>query len=278
MTKMADADEIKVEDDPKVEEKVVVVADSAPEGAAAEEDGIEILKKRLELEEMARERYQNEAQQYARREAEASSYAQDSNLQLILNAMDNSKMVSQHLRQELAMAMAGSDYLRAAELQEALSINAWRYQQLEAGKDELERATHTPPPNPVDIVEQVASQLTPASAAWIRAHPECVRDQGRYQNMISAHNQAVAQGLQADTPAYFEFVETRLGYRTVPRNTPPRSAPPAAPTTAAASFTGGNKNVVRLTNEERETAQLFGMTPEEYAKNKLQLKKEGKIN
>ena len=274
---MNNSDEIKVEDDPVVEEKVVVVEDKTAKEADSDDDGIEILKKRLELEEQARQRYQIEAQQAAEREVAASSQAQDSNLQLILNAMDNTRMVSHQLRAELAAAMAGSDYLRAAEWQEAISMNAWRYQQLEAGKDELEKITSAPPRRPVDIVEQVASQLTPASAAWVRAHPECVRDQNRYQSMISAHNQAVAEGYRADTPEYFAYVETQLGYRSS-RPAPSRSAPPPAPSSAAASSVGGSKNVVRLSPDEREAAAMFGMTAEEYAKNKLALKKEGKLN
>jgi phage I-like protein len=32
-----------------------------------------------------------------------------------------------------------------------------------------------------------------------------------------------------------------------------------------------------LTREEREMAGMMGMTPEEYAKNKVALKKEGKL-
>lgn len=274
MTKMADSDEIKVEDDPVVEQKVVVVDESNDH----DDSGIEILKKRLEMEEQARARYQKEAQQANERESAASYQVQDSNLQLILNAIDNTRMTSQQLRSELAGAMAGSDYIRAAELQEALAVNAWRYQQLDAGKVELERVVQTPPQKPVDIVEQVASQLTPASAAWVRAHPECVRDQNRYQHMLSAHNHAVTEGYQADTPEYFAYVESQLGYRPQQRAMPSRSAPPAAPSSAAASSSGGNKNLVRLSPEERETASLFGMTPEEYAKNKMALKKEGKIN
>jgi hypothetical protein len=35
---------------------------------------------------------------------------------------------------------------------------------------------------------------------------------------------------------------------------------------------------VRLSSEEREMAQMMGMTPEEYGKNKLALKREGKLN
>jgi phage I-like protein len=36
--------------------------------------------------------------------------------------------------------------------------------------------------------------------------------------------------------------------------------------------------VVRLSKDEREMAQMMGMTDQEYAKNKLALVKEGKLN
>jgi hypothetical protein len=35
--------------------------------------------------------------------------------------------------------------------------------------------------------------------------------------------------------------------------------------------------VVRLTREQREMADMMGMKPEDYAKNMMALKKEGKI-
>jgi phage I-like protein len=56
-----------------------------------------------------------------------------------------------------------------------------------------------------------------------------------------------------------------------------KAPPPAAPSSRAASNGSGGRNAVTLTREEREMAGIMGMTPEEYAKNKVALKKEGKL-
>ena len=86
---------------------------------------------------------------------------------------------------------------------------------------------------------------------------------------------------KADSEDYFANVETLLGVRKAPAAEEPLSSasrrstpPPAAP--VSRETRGGN--VVRLTSEEREMADMMKMTPEEYAKNKVALKKEGRLN
>ena len=56
-----------------------------------------------------------------------------------------------------------------------------------------------------------------------------------------------------------------------------RAPPPPAPSSRAASNGSGGKNAVTLNKEQREMAAIMGMTPEEYAKNMVALKKEGKM-
>ena len=63
-----------------------------------------------------------------------------------------------------------------------------------------------------------------------------------------------------------------------PAATAPAEAKAAAPAAAPVSRgSSGRENVVRLTAAEREMAELMGMKPEEYARNKIALKKEGKL-
>jgi phage I-like protein len=45
-----------------------------------------------------------------------------------------------------------------------------------------------------------------------------------------------------------------------------------------ASNSSGRPNVVRLTAEQKEMASMMGMSPEDYAKNMVALKREGKLN
>jgi hypothetical protein len=115
------------------------------------------------------------------------------------------------------------------------------------------------------------------------------------QEMVAAHQLAIARGAEADTDDYFERVEAVLGVNRQSRNSddysdPVSSAsspskgrvvsPPAAPVSRGSNGVGGNPrpNVVRLTAAERETARDLGMTNEDYARNKVALQREGKLN
>ena len=61
-----------------------------------------------------------------------------------------------------------------------------------------------------------------------------------------------------------------------------RSSPPAAPVSRSGSGNGSRPNVVTLSSDEREMAKLMfpdSKNPEvDYAKNKLLLQREGKLN
>jgi hypothetical protein len=101
--------------------------------------------------------------------------------------------------------------------------------------------------------------------------------------MVAAHYEAVAEGIKADSPEYFEFVEQKLGVVTdpEPRQTPQRqqalrSPPPAAP--ARGNSSGGKTRTMTLSPLQREMARASGLTDEEYAANLVALRNEGKIS
>lgn len=297
---MADTEE-KVQDEeivveaPKEEAEATAKASDTPEEA---DTGIQSLKKQLEMERQARSEAERRAREASNQANRASYEVQDSNLQLIMSAIDSVKRGNEMLKRDYATAMQSGDYEAAAEIQSNMSINGAKLLQLENGRSALEQRLKTPPQQepeaPRDPVEAIASQLSPRSAAWVRAHPECVKDRRLYMKMIGAHNIAVADGFQADTDEYFAEIERQMGYskpqtavqadydeeptsmaaKPMARKAPP----PAAPTSRAASNGNGGRNTVTLSREEREMASMMGMTPEEYGKNKLALKKEGKLN
>jgi hypothetical protein len=259
--------------------------------------GIDALKIQLQNEQAARleaERRANVAQQYAGR---AHVEVQDSNLQLVVSAIDTIKRDNLMNRRAYAEALASQDFDRAAEINEVIVINASKLRQLEDGKTVLEqRAAEARQPQQQqqqpaqggDPVEAVASQLSPRSAAWIRAHPEAVKNQKTYTKMIGLHNVAVADGLVADSDEYFEYIETQLGYRKparqqdVDQDDDPqaqaakpmqrRVAPPSAPPSR-----GGSSNRITLSAAQREAASISGLTEEEYARN-LQNEKKRRVN
>jgi hypothetical protein len=280
-------------------------AESAAEAPEqAQEDtvapAIETLKAQLadaKAARLAAERREREAAEAA---AQARTGAHDANLNMVNGAIERVKQDTATLKLALKEAWTIGDYDKAADIQEAMATNAANMMRLTDGKAAMEAA---PPqkavPAAADPVEALASQLSAASAAWVRKHPECVTDQRMFQKMVAAHNLAVADGIGADTPEYFNFVETTLKLKPVrasetPRTPDPapqeekspmseaaapaqrRSAPPAAPVSRQ-NVPGQKPNVMRLTQAEANIAADMGMTVKEYAANKAKLVAEGRL-
>jgi hypothetical protein len=296
---MSDNDEkleIEIENDPEVVEELEIVQKDEPEGKEDEkspDEGIQSLRLKLEQEKIARLEAEKQARLSAEHAYRASSEAHDTNLQLVKSAIETVKSTSDNLKRAYAEALSVGDYSKGAELQEAMSLNAARLMELERGRAAME---NTPPPQQrdPDPVETLASQLSPRSADWVRRNPQCVTDPRLYQKMVAAHNLAVADGYEPDSDDYFGFIEDtiKINRRQAPQRevsdeednfssaakpVQRRSAPPSAPVTRSGTATGQRPNQVRLSAAEAETARDLGMTPEEYARNKLLLQKEGRL-
>lgn len=256
------------------------------------EDGITKLREQLEIERRGRIEAERAANEATQRAHSSTVEAQDANLHLIANAIKTVEQNNEILKANYRAAMAEGDFDTVADLQLEMSSNAAKLLQLEQGKKALEAEPKTEAPRPFtpDPVEALASQLTPRSAEWVRAHPEYARDPNKYNAMLAAHNLAMANGIAPDTDDYFEAVEESLRIRrpalqqeddptaAAAQTTQRRSAPPAAPVSRSGTTPGTKPNRVTLSAEERELAEMMGFTPEEYARNKLALIKEGKLN
>jgi hypothetical protein len=277
---MEDEDEITLELTPEEE----------PEAPQEEEPAyITDLKRQLAEEKAARIQAEQKAHQANRETHKAKSEVDDTNLQLVVNAIDTVNRDIELLSQAHTFALQSGDFDRATKIQREMSANEAKLLQLENGRQAMENAPRQPEPQmaPADPVEAFASQLSPRSADWVRKHPEFVRDPRLNAKMIAAHNLAVADGIPTDTDDYFAAIEETLKVTPKPVQTDTddqyaakavrrRDAAPAA----APANRGGqsaSSNVVRLTAAEREMAEMMGMKPEDYAKNKVALKKEGKI-
>ena len=222
-------------------------------------------------------------------EVKARTEVQTTQLDLVKNAIDRINEQKAALKAQYAAAAASGDWDAAADAQSQMADAAAQLTQLEAGRKQMEKA---PKPQPIvveDPVERLASGLSPQSAAWVRSHPEMVRDPVKNRKMIRAAEDAVDDGIAPDSPEYFAYVEKRLGLRTdataddsalsqaaAPRSQ--RTAPAAAPVSRSGNGAAPRSNVVTLTAEEREMASIMGMSDKEYAQNKVALKREGKLN
>ena len=118
------------------------------------------------------------------------------------------------------------------------------------------------PRQPVsDPVEAVAANLSPKSAAWIRAHPECVTDPKMNARMMAAHNLAIAEDIPLDSPEYFERIEQGIKTTvTKKQDSKPANGDGRRPSSAATSGTGagggmnGGQVQVKLTAGEARSA------------------------
>jgi hypothetical protein len=278
----------------EAEDKIVVEEQASVEEQPKEltlEEGVEELKQRLAAAEA-----RAKAAEDAKHKAEVEAYAargtvQETNLQLVSNAIDTLRQSNEIAKANYKAAMSAGDYDAAATYQEEMSGHAAKLLQLEQGKQVLESTPLpvAPVQRSTDPVEAFAAQLSPRSAEWVRRHPQFVTDPRLNQKMIAAHNMVMADGGVADSDDYFTEVERLLGVgKAPPAATAEAMSEAAQPTARRATSTpppaapvsrdtrGGN--IVRLTPEEREMAEMMKMTPEEYAKNKIALKKEGRLH
>lgn len=302
MSDAAEQIEIELDDPEKKPEDAeikVVKAEDATAKVLEPEEGLEKLKKQLDDEKKSNEankvallREQTRANNAEHAIVAAKTEVQDTNLSLVTNAIETVKQSQSVLRANYATAMREQDFDKVAEINEAMGNNSAKLLQLEQGKEALEKAPK--PTAPVrqtqnDPVEALASQLSPRSASWVRAHPEYATNTNLYNKMIAAHN-LVKDDHAADSDGYFSAIEDVL--RIKPREvehvdedptaqaaqaTQRRVAPPAAPVSRSGTSNGSRPNVVRLSAAEREMAGMMGMSDTEYAKNKLQLQKDGKL-
>ena len=277
------------------EEEDVVIAveveedhDNTP-AAIPPEDGIAELRRQLDAERAARQSAERAAYD-ARREAHnARNNEDETNVQLVSNAIDTLRRDDEILKQNYQYAMSQGNFSAAADIQQEMSGNAAKLLQLSNGLEAMKARPKQPEPvqAPSDPVEAFAALLSPKSADWVRKHPEYVKDAKLNRKMIAAHELAMADGVPVDSEDYFTAIEETLKIKAAPPQTETSdeyaakvtqrrdAAPAAAPVSRGGS---SRTNVVRLSAAEREMAEMMGMKPEDYAKNKVALQKEGKLN
>jgi hypothetical protein len=260
------------------------------------EEGIQELKKRLEAEKYARLEAEKRAREASVKAERANDYAKDANYQLVVNAIETVKERSETLKVAHKEAMSVGDYDKVAEIQEAMSINAYQLNELKRGEQAMkeqqqaaEEAARRQPVRPIDppadMIEQMAQNVSPRSASWLRSNKESLSGEREIRKMLRAHEDAIDDGIAADTDEYFSFIESRLGFRkhqeeqesalsTAAAPAPRRSTqPPPAPV----SRSNQRSNVVRLTREQADTAKMLGMSDKEYAQHMIALREEGKL-
>lgn len=174
-------------------------------------------------------------------------------------------------------AFESGDGKAMAKAQRDMSTAAARMTQLETAKAnslEARTTTTTPvsqqrtPARTDDPVEQLAASLSPASAAWVRSHPDVVTDPRKNAKMLAGHNDAVGEGIALDSPEYFKHIEGFVKGKpvdsakddsdTTEAKPQRRMSAPAAPVVNSSGGTSGNGAVTVSLNQKEKASATDG--------------------
>jgi hypothetical protein len=275
---------------------------------AAPQAGLEELQQQINAERAERTRVTQVAQQIARERDQAMAFAQEAERKGVSTYElynENQIRATQDKMEALAaqaeQAMQDGDFKRATtfnlqigRLGGALAVlerdqavlQQQREQQAQQPRQQQQPQQQPQPAAPTDPLERAIMGRSEATKAFIRKHPDVVRSDGTLKrNVIDAHDRALDEGYQVDTPGYFEYVEKSLMAQTprgdgggsphVPRQG--YSAPVArngGPGNSGGGAGGGN---FVMTPKMRRLAAEQGVPEKEWAQNYVRLLAEGRI-
>ena len=281
---------------------------------APEDEGVLELKRQLANQQAAT----NRAAQIAHAEHQARVQAErglaTSNVSMVDQAIEAAKRDSEQARAYFQNALDRGDHKGAADAQILISdarANLLRLMEMregvaaEAQNQPQPQQRQAPQPQrgyAADPTQQMQSNVNnlsahldrtgfPKSAAWIRSHPEMVRDQAAINKVDGVHGFAVnTLGLIPETEAYFDKIEELLGAGEGPQMSPQtrqgqrqmgqhRSMGAPARAEAPNLRTGHSRGQrVALSPRQREHARdVLGMSDEEYAAELLDARTRGKM-
>jgi hypothetical protein len=221
----------------------------------------------------ARESAEQRAQaaENARRSAEeqaqsARSEAQQTRYGAAEQGIEQAKAAVLAAKSEIKAAMEAGDWAKVADANERLAEakgdqrfheqmkTAWEQQaQFQQQPQRSQQQTGDPIEN---YINQVGQQ-TPNSANWLRSHRDWITDPRKNAKLTAAHWDAVGEGLQVDSPQYFDHVERKIGMKQEMKTNGGavrKPSAPVAPVTPSPGGTQGGGNEVRLSKGEAAAA------------------------
>jgi hypothetical protein len=251
-----------------------------------------------------------QAEERARREYQEKSgfriRAEDAEYEAILNAIGAAKSEAEGAERDVVLASEAGDHKAVAEANRRIARAESKLAQLEDGKDAIERAKsaeaarleearRNPPQErqrepTVDQYIDSLPNLLPSQKEWLRSHPTTLSDQRLNMRLQGAHVEAEDQGLRPGSQKYFDYLETRLGFKADEEEGEEEEAPSRVTTPVAARPSKASHNPstgrqtstrVTLTEQQREAARMAGVDEITYAKGYLrmeQMKRDGTLN
>lgn len=264
-------DELK-EDDIEVEIEAEQPAEPAAASATGEQPpaadpAIEAIKAQVAEHEanLEKERSEKAAAEERARKAEAeAAVAKERVASSEIETLDAATAVVErekdNAKRALKEAMEKGDFDGVISAQEQLAEHTYALKQLKEGKRALEqRASQRSAAPSTDPVETYISQFTPRSQNYLRQNIDFVKDPAKNKRLVAAHYEAEAEGLAADSDAYFEFLDAKLKPAAVEKTETRQSrrSTPAAPVSRGndlSSGGSGSERKVKLTPNEARAA------------------------
>jgi hypothetical protein len=212
---------------------------------------------------------QVEQERAARTRAEAqSSSAQtariDAEEQAVTARLEGAEAAALALRKDYAEALSEGRFDEAAEVQDKMAelrarqVADKQYKTWLAGEKAREAAQPARPVHEgVDL-----SQYSAPQRRWIRDNPEFMDDPKIRAKTFAGHQLAVAEGIEVDSPEYFEVINETVyrgrGREEEPAANPPRrrQEPTDMPVTRRTPATTQRNAPVRLSADEMEAADI----------------------
>ncbi len=179
---------------------------------------------------------------------------------------------------EIKTAIEAGDPQAQADAVDRLTEARTRLLRLNEAKTDVEtRKTEAARPAPRtetpastgDQFEDYLSKFTAPTATWMRDHKEWVTDGRKSLKLNAGHSDALSEGLEPDTPAYFAHVEKFIGLTQAapaahtngaahesPAAKPAARRAPVAPVQAngGSDLNGGSGATVRLSRKQADAA------------------------
>lgn len=297
----------------KITAKPPPVPGPTSKAAVAPQQGLEELQRQVDAERAERTRVTEVAQQIARERDQAVALAREAERRGVSTyELYNENQIKAAQDRMEALAAQGEQAMQDGDFKRAQTLNlqigrlggtlavlerdqAVLAQQREQGEQQRQRPQQPAQPQqprqaqpqaPTDPLERAIMGRSEATKSFIRKHPEIVRGDGTLKrNVIDAHDRALDEGYQVDTPGYFEYVEKSMVAQ-VPGGgggggPPVRSQQFSAPVTRnggpgnSGGGAGGGNFV--MTPKMRRLAMEQGVPEKEWAQNYVKLLAEGRI-
>lgn len=197
--------------------------------------------------------------------------SEDAEYNSVLTAIAAEQSALDKAEADYVFALNTQDFASAAKAQTVMARATGRIDRLEENRQAFDQRRAAPPrqqpqpqpqPQPQGFEAQIASLPEPAKA-WLRKHPEFINDTAMNEKIGGMHVYLTkTEGVQPFSPAYFDALDNRFGFKAKPE--PTRSEQAAQPQRSRSMpMSAPVSRDVPGSNGQRQDSKKMYLTPEE---------------